>query len=181
MKVWPVPDSFSRVIPMDNAQGSFWENRQDRNHAGVDIYAPSGSVVLATEDGFILETCIFTSPDVIRYWNITYSILLKTPDNRILRFAEMGDITVKQGQKVVAGDLLGHVGIVLNTDKIDETSPGYIQKLKVANLPAMLHFEMYSSLPIEVQNYLGGNFFKGQRPVSLINPTEYLKSILQDS
>jgi hypothetical protein len=51
MVQWPVPESYSQRIPFPPSPGSFWENRDDRHHCGVDIYAPCGSVVVAVESG----------------------------------------------------------------------------------------------------------------------------------
>jgi hypothetical protein len=67
--------------------------------------------------------------------------------------------------------------MVLNSTKIDEFCPLYIQKLKDKN-PDMLHFELWKNQPITThRNYLGGNWFTEERPENLMNPTEYLYSL----
>jgi murein DD-endopeptidase MepM/ murein hydrolase activator NlpD len=180
MKFWPVPQSNNRIIPEPEQPGSFWENRGDRHHAGVDMYAPAFSDVIAIEDGEVLEVSEFTSPDKIPYWNVTYAILVKNDDGLLLRYAELYDAVVSPGDKIQAGCLLGHVGLVLNLDKINETSPRYIQKLKEKGAPSMLHFEMHQELPDITIKYLGGNFFVEKKPQGLIDPTNYLKFIIQE-
>lgn len=55
MRYWPVPDSYSKNIPLHGSSGSFWENRGDRYHCGVDIYAPPGSKVIAIECGEVID------------------------------------------------------------------------------------------------------------------------------
>ena len=39
MKVWPIKNAIIKNIPEKPLKGSFWENRTDRFHIGVDIYA----------------------------------------------------------------------------------------------------------------------------------------------
>lgn len=77
MKYWPVPDRYSKDISADGSPGSFWENRQDRFHCGIDIYAPAGSDVLSIEDGEVIDIGIFTAPAKVPYWNITKYITIK--------------------------------------------------------------------------------------------------------
>jgi len=177
MKHWPVPQSNTKNIPEPGQPGSFWEDRGDRHHAGVDMYAPAFSDVVAIEDGIVLEVSEFTSPKKIHYWNVTYSILIKTDNGIIHRYAELHDTQIKTGDQIKAGDLIGHVGVVLNLEKIDKNSPPYIQKLKSKGVPSMLHFEMLKEIPESTDKYLGGNFFRNEIPESLMDPTNYLNSI----
>jgi murein DD-endopeptidase MepM/ murein hydrolase activator NlpD len=179
MNIWPVPQSVGRFLPMPGSQGSFWEDRGDRHHAGIDLYAPAGSDVVATEAGTIIEVQEFTSPKLLAYWNITYSVLIKTNMGKILRFAEMEDAIVKPGEKVIAGQCIGHVGMVLNPEKIDSSSPVYIQRLKKEKRPSMLHFELHNQKP-STESYLGGNYFITEKPIGLLDPTPYLQSLLEE-
>ena len=144
------------------------------------MYADALGDVVAIEEGKVVEVQEFTSPEKIYYWNVTYSILIQKSDGIILRYAELDDTLVKEGDEVKPGQLIGHVGLVLNLDKIDERAPKYIQKLKETGSPAMLHFEMHKGLPDTTSaRYLGGNYFTNEKPGTLLNPTEYLQSILE--
>lgn len=176
-KIWPVPNSYNKMLPAPGDPGSFWENRGDRFHCGIDIYAPQSSPILATEKGVIIESRFFTSPEELSYWNYTYYVVLKTESGQLLKFAEMEDVFVKVGQNVNAGDLLGHVGAVLNTAYIFASSPLYIQNLKKQNNPSMLHFEVFENPPLFPQYYRGGNLFKNEKPPFLLNPADYLKNL----
>ena len=49
MRHCPVPNSYSKNIPNKNSPGSFWENRKDRFHCGIDIYASAGSEVVSID------------------------------------------------------------------------------------------------------------------------------------
>ena len=174
MKVWPVPKSFSKSI----FEKSFWENRTDRFHCGVDIYAKAGSSVLNIDSGKVIKTGIFTSSSMIPYWNKTFYVDVKMNKEFFCRFAEMKSINVTDRDILKPGDMIGFVGCVLNKDKIDKNSPLYIQKLSESGNVSMLHFELYKNKPIDINdnNYLGGNWFGKNRPDDLIDPTDFLKT-----
>lgn len=176
MKFWPVPNSYSKDPPASNASGSFWENRVDRYHCGVDIYAPERSEVLSIEDGKVIDVGLFTSPEKIPYWNKTFYILIQNNTGLVCKYAELGDVIAGANESVKAGQAIGYVGLVLNSNKITEESPSYIQKIKKKQNLSMLHFELYNSLPFESKNYWGGNWFDSKTPESLLDPTDYLKS-----
>lgn len=176
MKYWPVPNSYSKEIPAAGLPGSFWEDRRDRHHCGIDIYAPEGSEVLSIEDGKIISIGIFTSPGVISYWNTTYYILMKNINGFICKYAELGSVFVGKGDSVKAGQLIGCVGKVLNDSKIDDNAPLYIKNIKNNMNYSMLHFELFDSIPKQSKYYLGGNWFEGAKPKNLLNPTDYLQN-----
>jgi len=77
MKYWPVPNSYSKKAPIKGDPGSFWEDRGDRRHCGIDIYAPAGSEVISIDDGTVIGMDSFTSKDKISYWNETNYVLIK--------------------------------------------------------------------------------------------------------
>ena len=175
MKYWPVPNSYSKNIPNNNSPGSFWENRYDRFHCGIDIYAPYGSEVLSIDDGTVLDTGIFTSPDLIPYWYETKYVLTENQDGIICKYAELRDTVVKINESVKAGQLIGYIGTVLNIKKITKVSPQYIQEIKKKKTLNMLHFEAYSSMPDKNKKYTGGNWFGSGIPKNLLNPKNYLR------
>ena len=98
LKKWPVPDSYSMVLPEKEASGAFWQYRRDRHHCGIDIYAPIRSKVISIERGKVIEIGIFTSPDLIPYWNTSYYVLMEHPNGVVSRYAEMGKIVVEKGE-----------------------------------------------------------------------------------
>ncbi|MBU2559593.1 M23 family metallopeptidase [archaeon] len=177
LKHWPAPDSFSKNIPATGSAGSFWEDRGDRRHCGIDIYAPAGSAALAIEDGEVRDVGTFTTPEKVPYWNDTKYVLIENKTGLVCRYAELGQVAVEIGDQVKAGQLIGHIGIVLDMTKITSDSPLYIQKLTKKQNLSMLHFELYSSLPDDSSDYLGGNWFGDLRPENLLNPGDYLSSI----
>ena len=177
MKYWPAPDSYFKQIPVKGSPGSFWENRGDRFHCGVDIYAPEGSKVLSIEDGKVIETGVFTFPEKVDYWNKTFYALIENNSGIICKYAEMDDVKVKKGESIKAGQLIGHVGQVLNSKKIEKTSPLYIQNINKNQNNSMLHFELYNKKTDLSKKYLGGNWFGSKKPNTLLDPTNYLISL----
>ena len=181
MRYWPVPNSYSKNIPNKNSPGSFWENRKDRFHCGIDIYAPAESEVISIDNGTVIDTGIFTTPDKISYWNKTKYVLIKNQDGFICKYAELSDITVKTNELVKERQTIGYVGTVLNVDKITEDAPRYILDMKNNNVASMLHFEVYTSKPRKTKKCLGGNWFGSKKPRNLINPTLFLLSTIRNS
>lgn len=174
MRVWPVPESFSKLV----SKKSFWESRGDRFHCGVDIYAPAGSKVLCVDSGKVVKIGVFTTRSIVPYWNETFYVDFKMDNDLFCRFAELDRIKVTKGDILKAGDIIGFVGCVLDKDKIDDNSPLYIQKLKQSDNVSMLHFELYTKKLIDISNkfYLGGNWFGDNKPINLIDPTDSLNT-----
>ena len=172
--VWPVAKSYSKKLPQTGQPGSFWEDRKDRRHCGIDIYAPFNAIVAAVKSGTILDKGIFTDNSVVHYWNRTYYVTIKSSNGLIIKYCELGSVTVNKGTIVSAGDLIGRVGTVLNISRVGEKDPPYIQSLTKNRHVSMLHVEVFRQLPIHLDNYLGGNLFTNKRPSNLLNPFKLL-------
>lgn len=170
---WPVPSSLSRNCPA-SGPGSFWEDRGDRRHCGVDIYALAGADVVSVEDGIVVETGLFTEPSGVPYWNTTHYALVEISDGLLLRYAELDDIIVSVGDAVSSGQKIGHIGTVLNTEAIGPDAPDYIRCLKSCGNTSMLHFELLR-VPIPItKDYRGGNWFGRTMPQGLMDPSDLL-------
>jgi murein DD-endopeptidase MepM/ murein hydrolase activator NlpD len=159
MIYWPVPNSYRKKVPERNSPGSFWENRQDRYHCGVDIYAPSGSDVVSIDNSYVIKIGFFTKPSIVPYWNETKHIIIKNRKNLYCNYAELSEVIVKEGEHIHAGQLIGYVGTVLNANKITKNSPKYVHKIINNNNPSMLHLEMYNKIPPANKKHTGGNWF----------------------
>jgi len=181
MKYWPVPNSYSKKIPVKGTPGSFWEDRGDRRHCGIDIYAPKSSNVLLIDNGKVKDIGVFTSSKKIPYWNLTKYIITQDQEGVFYKYAELEDVTVKVDQIIKAGQLIGHVGTVLNLNKITKKSPKYIQEIKKKSIASMLHLEVYNSENKETNKYHGGNWFGSKKPKNLVDPTLFLLSTIRDS
>lgn len=174
MKYWPVPNSYSKKIPIKGSPGSFWEDRGDRRHCGIDIYTQAGSEVVSINNGIVIDIGSFTTSDKIPYWNKTNYVLIKTQENLIYKYAELDKTIIKIYDFVKVGQSIGFVGNVLNLDKITSKSPQYIQEIKKKNISSMLHLEVYSSKPKLTKKYIGGNWFGNKKPENLLDPNHHI-------
>ncbi len=163
-------------IPQKGEAGSFWEDRGDRYHCGVDLYIQENTEVLSIEEGIVVETGLMTSPEILPYWNTTYYTIIEHSQG-FCKYGELSGFAIRKGDSIESGQLIGYVGTVLNSEKINESCPYYIQKLKHKN-PSMLHFELWENRPITThKNYLGGNWFSEEKPENLMDPTRLLESL----
>jgi len=176
MTTWPVPGSESAVVQEEGKPGSFWEDRGDRFHCGVDIYAPAMSDVLACENGEVIDVGIATSPELVSYMDTTRYVLIKTRSNLYCRYAELADVLVHIGDRVLEGQVIGHIGTVIRPHLVDSCSPVYVQRLKLEGHVSMLHFEVYRLRPGYMRLYIGGNWFGSGRPEGLLDPGPYLRN-----
>lgn len=144
--VWPLPDVTRKrwTFGADRAKGV-------RHHAGVDLYAPRGSVVLAPESGRLIARQAFVGPNSV-------ALLMQTDTGLTLLFGEVEPeswlrMGLQIGSPVKAGQPIATVGI----------NPGGSQ---------MLHFEAYRE-----GTRRNHRWYQGQQPPSeLLNPTQYLKT-----
>jgi len=177
---WPVL-GFKKTIPLLGETGGFLQHRGDRKHCGIDIYAPKNTPVVAIETGKVVLVDLFTSPDLISYWNKTFQIIIKGESGLFYRYAELNDSCVQIDENVQEGKTLGHVGRVLNIKRIDESSPAYIQRLKNQKHDCMLHLEIYDAEPKKNDHYLGGNWFGRDNPDHIRDPAEILKKVIEEN
>jgi murein DD-endopeptidase MepM/ murein hydrolase activator NlpD len=77
-------------------------------HSGIDLLAPVGSKVLASEDGQV----VFVGND----GNYGYLVIINHSGGRQTRYAHLSRINVKIDDKVQAGDLIAQVGTTGNPD-----------------------------------------------------------------
>jgi len=175
--VWPIPGDLRRTVPEKGKPGSFMEDRSDRRHCGVDLYAPVGSKVVSIDDGLVLEVGTFTEGEVVPYWKETFYVIVEEDGGRFVKYAELETVEVRVGERVRSGQRLGRVGSVLDPEKIDDDSPAYIRRLQEEGNVSMLHLEMYSSRPEPSDLYRGGNWFGAGEPRGLIDPTRLLAAI----
>jgi murein DD-endopeptidase MepM/ murein hydrolase activator NlpD len=133
------------------------------------------SDVLACETGEVIDIGIATSPDQVSYWDTTRYVLVKTRTNLYCRYAEFADILVHIGDRVLEGQVIGHIGTVIRPHLVDSCSPLYVQRLKREGHVSMLHFEVYRLRPGYMRAYSGGNWFGNGRPEGLLDPGPYLR------
>ena len=170
MRVWPVPDSYQKSLPKQGEYGSFWEHRGDRFHAGIDIFAPPGADVLSIQNGKVIDIGIFTTPEQAKYLNKSFYVTIKTPQNLNIKYAEIGNVCVRIGDFVNAGQKIGEIVEVLNREHLSHSTPHYLRQMIEQNKTSMLHLEAYIAPIAEVKPYQYGNYFGKVKPYSVVDP-----------
>jgi len=97
----PMQDKKYKVTTPFGVKGTMWSSGR---HEGVDYAAPKGAVVVAPVDGRVAK--------VGQVWGAAFgshSVLLKVAGGHLL-FAHLSSNSVKVGQDLKAGDVIGKVG-----------------------------------------------------------------------
>jgi murein DD-endopeptidase MepM/ murein hydrolase activator NlpD len=126
--------------------------RGGRKHAACDLVAPKNTEVFAITDGIVVE-------DLRPFYNGTSSIVINHYYCHV-RYGELretGGVKLKVGDKVTAGQLIGHLGVLH-----DKSS--------------MLHFELYQGN--EVGPYTNRANPPFMRRKDLLDPTQLLWSLV---
>lgn len=110
---WPL----GHVDPsFPDAKGMFGAVRKYDIHTGIDIYCPEGTLVVAIEDGVVVDVEDFTGPLVgSPWWHPTQAVLVKGAHGMIV-YGEV-EALVRKGDNVCQGDEIGRVKTVLKKDK----------------------------------------------------------------
>jgi murein DD-endopeptidase MepM/ murein hydrolase activator NlpD len=160
MKQWPVPDAYSRKVPMV-PDAAFGVSRGYRNgegkHTGIDIYAPVGSKVVAIEDGKVVHVSEFTGAPWSPQWRRTWYVMVEHVNGNVVVYGEIRKPRLQKGQTIAAGQIIGYTAKVLFGKKEKDSS--------------MLHFELHKKGSRVSQDWIG------KRPKRFLDPTEYLRSI----
>ena len=51
--------------------------------------------MISIEEGEVIDIGIFTSPEIVSYWNITKYVTIKGKNDYFLKYAELADVIVK--------------------------------------------------------------------------------------
>jgi murein DD-endopeptidase MepM/ murein hydrolase activator NlpD len=96
--MWPVTGRVS---------SGFGRRGKRRFHAGLDIPMPEGTPIRAAMDGVVLETITIKTPKYRGYGN---AVLLGHGNGLVTLYAHCLSVSVKRGQTVKQGDVVGLVG-----------------------------------------------------------------------
>jgi murein DD-endopeptidase MepM/ murein hydrolase activator NlpD len=148
-----------------------------RAHAGVDLYAPPNTKILAVKDGVITDHREYLNPDNASVQNTVYALTVDHYDY-VVRYCEIGDEIgslpgeLKVGSTVKTGQVIANVGEIIWDS---------------GNTQSMLHFEMYdpgiakgpwyaNAANSELCSFSNNQpFFRSKK---LRNPTEFLRKLL---
>jgi murein DD-endopeptidase MepM/ murein hydrolase activator NlpD len=149
-------------IPVGNHPGSFGYVRKNHIHEGIDLYAEEGDEVISIEDGEIISIIPFTgeianSP----WWNNTYCVFIKHKDY-VINYGELVPLqTLKVGDLIKGGQVIGNIRTVLLINK--------------GRPMAMLHLEMYK---LDTLYPITEWKLNTAKPDELLDPTELIKSLV---
>lgn len=144
--VWPLP-----AVTRKRYTFAWARSKGERHHAGVDMYAPRGSTVVAPEAGVLVGSQRFVGPNSV-------ALLLQTDSGIVILFGEVEPNSWRRHgltdqSRVAAGQPVADVGI----------NPGGDQ---------MLHFETYVKGTRRNHRWYKGSL----PPLPLLDPTAYLKT-----
>lgn len=145
-------------LPLAPHPGAFGVQRQHHFHEGIDLYCPEGTAVYAVEAGIVVTVLPFTGAQVgMDWWEDTDAVLVEGVSGVVV----YGEVTptVKAGDVVAAGDVVGHVKRVL---KIDKGRP-----------MSMLHLELHTHGARLAPEWTA----ESGKPETLRDPTEFLKRL----
>lgn len=148
-------------IPLNFHPGAFGFKRRVNYHPGVDLYTERDQEVLAIEDGIVVAREVFTGPLVkTPFWNTTFYLMIEG-ESGVFNYGEIDHPTFLVGDKVRAGEVIGHVDQVLFDHKFRRDIPFHSC--------SMLHLELYkhgTTEPIEWATF--------KKPPQLLDPTPHL-------
>jgi murein DD-endopeptidase MepM/ murein hydrolase activator NlpD len=102
------PPSEKMMWPVSGKVSSGFGRRGKRHfHAGIDIPMPQGTAIAAAKDGVVLEVSTAKGKKYRGYGN---AALIDHGDGITALYAHCQSISVKAGQKVKRGDIVGRVG-----------------------------------------------------------------------
>lgn len=172
MRKFPINTQKNRGIPINAHPGAFGNARKYDFHTGVDLYGTPGDWVYAIEDGEILSIDRFTGKRPDSWWLPTDAIIVKSENHNWVYGEIIPNSTLKIGDIVKAGQLLGELTPVLPPEKLRLDIPKHSV--------TMLHLEKYDNT---YELDMGWAIWKERldRPKYLLDPTNDLIDILQSS
>jgi hypothetical protein len=123
-------------LPLPPHVGAFGTVRRHHVHEGVDLYALNGEPVYAVEDAVVVNIVQFTGEGVhTPWWHDTWAVMAEGAAG-VVCYGEIVPLpSLVTGERLVAGQMVGHVKTVLKKDKGRPMS--------------MLHLELYQHGTIE--------------------------------
>ena len=104
MATAPVPGA---DVPRRGSRSFGYQRTKTKRHQGVDLFAERGTPVLAPSNGVVQQTGEGWRRGFTGYGSI---VVLQVPGPRWLLFSHLGDVMVREGQRVTEGEQLGTVG-----------------------------------------------------------------------
>lgn len=153
---WPIKTNHSKKFIvsyqtiandiMGNGARRFLAGRGQKYHAGIDVYASNGDVVMACESGTIVNLYYF--------FHDAWAMIVQCDSGLVINYGEIKakswkEFGLSKGSRVRKGQPIARIG-------------------RMSGGSSMLHFECYRKGTKKNHRYFGGD------PGPLLNPTYYL-------
>lgn len=102
------PESFVLTSPFGTRRSPF--TKKIDLHPGLDMAAKTGTEIVAPADGVVVFSGRYPSRQSVAWWRYGNLIALRHGDLFITLFGHCDEVLVRNGQKVVQGEVLGTVG-----------------------------------------------------------------------
>lgn len=134
MKWFPINFEKFRGIPINRHPGAFGCPRKFDIHTGIDLYGDEGDIIRAIRSGEVIRNSQFTGEALgFAFWLDTDAVLIKDEFGFYL-YGELKS-SLKEGDEIRSGDIVGRLLPVLPTKKLRKDIPGHSN--------VMLHLERY--------------------------------------
>ena len=101
-------DQFVLTSPFGNRRSPF--TNAWGFHAGIDLAAPVGLPVYAPADGKVVFAGLYDQRRSVNWWRYGNLVVLTHGEDFITLYAHLEEISVRRGQVIHRGDVLGKVG-----------------------------------------------------------------------
>ena len=101
-------DSFVLTSPFGSRRNPF--TKAPDFHPGIDLSAPEGTPIYAPADGVVSFAGRYNARRSIAWWRYGNLVSLRNGERFVTLYGHLETVTVKAGQRVKQGDLIGTVG-----------------------------------------------------------------------
>jgi hypothetical protein len=155
---WPFPRRHIGAMPAPGSPGAFGVQRKHHIHEGVDLHCDEHERVYTVEAGIVVGIVNFTGPKAGSPWWLDTKAVMVEGASGVVLYGEIDPVFgLMLGERMKAGESIGHVKRVLRHDKGAPTS--------------MLHLELRAPGYTELFDWP----LNQPKPDWLLDPTQHLK------
>lgn len=179
MKYWPLPNSNELQLPAKNEPGAFWKDTGEGFNAGIDLFAPSGSDVIAIDSGTLVATGQFTVAKEGSGLNNTSFVIIRSKEKINYKYCQLKNIQFEVGSEIKAGEKIAETTSMIDESDISPSSSFFIKELSTLDIESRLHIELYKSPFSEVRPYNAGIYMGEEKPKSLLDPRIFMQGLMK--
>lgn len=179
MKYWPLANSNELQIPAKNEPGAFWQDTGEGFNAGIDLFAPSGSDVLAIDSGIIAGIGDFTVIKEGTGFHKTKFVIIRTKEKINYKYCQLKNVLFEVGDSVKGGEKIAETTSMINEDDISHDTSFYVKELSTLDIESRLHLELYKVPFSEIRPYNAGIYLGEEKPKSLLDPKIFMQGLMK--